>query len=69
MPDSLTVTPLRSAVAASTKSMRALAAEVGMSPTALHRRMTGEVALNVDEIHRLAAALAIDPAVLLVGAA
>lgn len=38
-----------------------LAGRVGMSPSALSKRMTGAIALDVDEVERIAVALGLDP--------
>ena len=55
----LTETPLRRAIRDADMTVREVAAAAGMSTTALHRRVSGEVALNVDEIRVLSAVLGV----------
>ena len=42
-------------------SQRALAAAAGMPPTLLHRAMSGERSLQLDELERIAPALGVTP--------
>ncbi len=65
MADPLTETPLRRAMRDADLSVREVAQAAGMSTTALHRRISGEVALNVTEIRVLSAVLGVSPADLL----
>lgn len=50
-------------------SQRALARQLGISPTAMHRRLRGETRLRTDELLQIAALLDVDPAALVQRAA